>query len=314
MSKSDKTQFATEAYEEFREGADLFKKFEGVPEEQVIHAMRIASGILGQGFDITYIKKLKDINEKLEMGHKFRLPFNGLLLGGAQDKKSFAYIIKNFLQAQRLPFPVISIEYETDIPHGEHKCKGVVLLAEEIERPERFPLIKLQIFKKMQSYREGRYVWSALKYEFMIDFEKITSDDDTLFDFATINTWENTDTPTPQRMENLNAELKAFLEFLLALSCKNTEVQEAHPVSQKIIKMREKKGLKPLPKYNEIVINTSANKPGVAGESRKGGYNVATHARRGHIRRLNGSVTWVTATVVNAHLGDIQKDKTYRLK
>lgn len=303
MSKYSKsTQYATEALMEFQEGANILKTLDHVPMEKKVHALKMASSMLGQTFDLTYLTNLRENCQKIENATKFRLPFNGHLMEGVADDKSFAYVVKNFLQAQRLPFPVICLEYGTDNVHSEDTpCRAIVLLAEEIERPDQMPLIKLKVFKKVQ-LREGRsFAWSNLKYEYNIDFEKITSQDDDVFSFINILEWQLTEKATPEKLKLISSELRIFLEFLLALSCKNLEVRKSYPPSPKENKYREKKGLPQYPQYNEIVINVaqstkkSSNSSTTSMSSPK-----SPHLRRGHIRRLEDKIVWVSSAVINS--------------
>lgn len=318
MSKQSKTtQFATEALVEFTEGANVLKTLDHVPMDQKLKALKLASSMLGQTFDLTYLTNLRDNCRKIELATKFRLPFNGHLMEGVADDKSFAYVVKNYLNAQRLPFPLISLEYSTDHIHNQNTpCRAVVLLAEELERPDQLPLIKLKVFKKVQ-LRDGRpYAWSNLKYEYIIDFEKICSQDDDSFDFITILEWELTDKATYSKLQLIHSELQVFLEFLLALSCKNLEVRKSYPPSLKENKYREKKGLPQYPQYNEIVINVGSSSPKDKSlNTSSSNTNKSPHLRRGHIRRLEGKIVWVSSTVVNSEKSiSAVGVKSYRVK
>lgn len=318
MTKLTKsTQYATEALMEFQDGANILITLEHVPMAKKIQALKMASSMLGQTFDLTYLTNLRENCKKIEDATKFRLPFNGHLMEGVADDKSFAYVVKNFLQAQRLPFPVICLEYATDIFHNEDTpCRAVVLLAEEIERPDQLPLINLKVFKKVQLQEGKAFAWSNLKYEYNIDFEKITSQDADIFSFINILEWELTDKGTHETLKSISTELRVFLQFLLALSCKNLEVRKSYPPSPKENKYREKKGLPLYPQYNEIVIN-------IAQSAKKQSNNATTslgstkspHLRRGHIRRLDDKIVWVSSAVINSDKSASAVGvKTYKVK
>lgn len=317
MSKS--SQLITEAYTEFKEGAEVLNVLANIPMEEKVAALKMASAMLGQTFDLTYIENLQLNCKKIESSTKFRLPFNGSLMEGVADDKSFAYVVKNFLQAQRLPFPLIALEFESDIPHHEDvPCKGVVILAEEIERPDRYPLINIKVFKKIQLRAKSKYSWSNLKYEYVLDFEKISSDSDDLYDFIKIKNWELTSTPNESKLEIVALELRAFLEFMLALSCKNLEVRKSFPPSPKENAYRVRKGLPEYPQYNEVVLSVSSSgkttKTGLNPKGSGGGIK-SPHLRRGHIRRLDDKVVWVTPAVINAGSTDKSaKQKSYNVK
>lgn len=318
MTKHTKTtQYATEALMEFQEGATILETLEHVPMAKKIQALKMASSMLGQTFDLTYLTNLRVNCQKIDNATKFRLPFNGHLMEGVADDKSFAYVVKNFLQAQRLPFPVICLEYATDLIHNKDTpCRAVVLLAEEIDRPDQLPLIKLKVFKKVQ-LREGKaFAWSNLKYEYNIDFEKITSQDDDIFSFIKVLEWELTDKGTPEKLELISAELRVFLEFLLALSCKNLEVRKSYPPSPKENKYREKKGLPLYPQYSEIVINvTHSAKKQTNSSTSYMSSTKSPHLRRGHIRRLEDKIVWVSSAVINSEKSaNAVGVKTYRMR
>lgn len=303
MAKNTKsTQYATEALMEFQEGANILKTLDHVPIEKKIRALKMASSMLGQTFNLTYLTNLRTNCQKIECATKFRLPFNGHLMDGVADDKSFAYVVKNFLQAQRLPFPLICLEYETDIDHNKDTpCRAVLLLAEEIETSDRLPKIQLKIFKKVQLRKGNAFAWSNLKYEYIIDFEKITSQDADVFSFIKILEWELTEKGTPEKLEMITSELRVFLEFLLALSCKNIDVRKSHPPSPKENKYREKKGLPQYPQYNEVVINVNhSSKKQMSSSNTSMSSTKSPHLRRGHIRRLEDKIVWVSSAVINS--------------
>lgn len=99
----------------------------------------------------------RKILDKKNIQH-FILPENGHLMDDHLINKSFSEIIQKYLIDQRLPFPIISIEFDTndsDLPKDEVKNLKTLIIAQEHKEPDESSSEKLpskKILNKKKSY------------------------------------------------------------------------------------------------------------------------------------------------------------------
>ncbi len=116
-------------------------------------------------------------------------------------------------------------------------------------------------------------------------------------------------------MSDTAEEIFVVLGLCVSLSCSNVGIVDT-PAPEKLNKKRVKNGRMPFYGYKEIVIKPAANgsagsKAGCAFEGRQ---SPRLHARRGHIRHLQGGEkrVWVSAAMVGSGTKGVVKS-TYRV-
>lgn len=112
---------------------------------------------------------------------------------------------------------------------------------------------------------------------------------------------------------DLRDEVTAAIEFCLLMNCSNIRPKEIK-ASEALNKKRAKSGKIPFFSHHVIVVDDATNKQGATSqEDSFTGVQMRSHARRGHIRRLqSGKTTFVRPTIVGkASLGFVEK--TYQV-
>lgn len=319
-TKSDKTQYIGQAIKEFEEYLRMSEQFAYKESDSMLEIMRKAKQRNELGLLTCYDEKAKELTANLQNAVKFRLPDHGALMSGVTEGKTLPFIINNFLHEQHLPFPQIALEYTTSNFTSEGvKYRASIIYVEEVLREDKPALLRVNIMKNVKSDYAERYTWSFLKYALEIDFEKANSDTTEYFDFVKSIKWDEADSTNPKAaIINTQNEIEVLLQFMLALSCKNVEVNQGHEPNPKENQKRKEKGHALQYRYNTVHINTTRAAAGKAeGQANNGatGRTVSPHLRRGHIRRYENKNIWVESTVVKADKADGSlKAKQYVVK
>lgn len=111
----------------------------------------------------------------------------------------------------------------------------------------------------------------------------------------------------------LSVEIQAIAELVALSQCRNVRYEKtAAPVA--LQRRRAQRGRLPLYDLHTLVLDAGeAHASGSTGSGASTGRSVATHIRRGHIRRLASGLTWVRSTVV-APFNARTVEKTYAVR
>jgi len=82
------------------------------------------------------------------------------------------------------------------------------------------------------------------------------------------------------------------------INCANVHTEVIEP-PEKLNRKRQANGKQPLFSYNVLQLGDDKNSSSERGTGASS--SPRTHLRRGHLRRQNGKVIWVRATMVNPH-------------
>jgi len=263
-----------------------------------------------------------DFADEIEQAQHFAVPDNGLVLDTGLkglDRRNV-----------RLPFPLITVECYVD-PNGP--AGG--LLPGEISTPKRLFLAKefegTSWYDGKPGIWVGQCVWGngswAPGYVAAViprDFDEEPYEapaDASSPHFPAILAYPfqeliqrmvATGTPIETIHEgapsDISGEVRALLELIEALSCRNVEAIEIETVDPKVNARRIKAGKVPM-QVTKMLTIVSPLRDGGGGSSVPTGRTVRQHLRRGHIRRLPSGNIWIEQTVVGDPLkGSVEKD------
>ena len=235
----------------------------------------------------------------------FRLPDNGQLFTWPKGKK-LSDIASDYCSTLRLPFPLIAIEYAVPnaelremAPENTYRHDAAIILAFEEGRAEGKYII-LSPLRRI--FVDGRKLWAPENFAVAI----ATSDN-------SIQILPQTEEggiiggTSSLAVEDTQASVIVFVNFMAALACSNSVAMDAPPPSPKLNAKRRKAGKTPFFTYKILTISGNSPQNSEAGGGTHGSPRV--HLRRGHIRRLPEKTVWVNACVVgDKSKGLIQKD------
>lgn len=273
-------------------------------------------------FALSTMKWYKHIIDLMEQAVKFRVPKDGKILQDIVDGKSIQSVICSYLTDYKLPFPIICIECENEV-FADHEnfvadnmeYKGTIAIVYQTERENLNPLFHMIILNKCRETPKSPFEWLSIPYTLDVDLEQGRTHDK-WGDIVKGKPYHPS-IPVLSLYNDCQHEVSMFIQFLIALSCKNVSMRKGFPPSISENQKRSKKGKAKLNQYYDIVIETKfgekpindKDKPikGIASGSK------APHLRRGHIRHYEGKNVWIESVFVNAHKGTAQP-KTYRIK
>lgn len=311
MSKSkhgSTTQFVTEATDKLNK---LIREAEEIVKRNPFNT-----------FAQVVTKRYKHIINLMEQSVKFRVPKDGRILEDVVDGKSIQDVIRSYLTDYRLPFPIICIECENEV-FADHEnfiednmeYKGTIAIVYQTERENMNPLFHMIILNKCRENAKSPFEWFAMPYTLDVDLERGRTHDK-WGDIVTAKAFHPS-VPLVNLYNDCQHEVSMFIQFMIALSCKNVSMRKGFPPSASENQKRSKKGKAKFNQYYDIVIETKfgekaindKDKPikGIASGSK------APHLRRGHIRHYEGKNVWIESVFVNAHKGAAQP-KNYRIK
>lgn len=317
--KSEKSQYVGQAIQQYENYLKMAERFKYKESDNLIQVMLKAKQRSEIGMLTTYDEKAEKLLVDLKTCVKFRLPDNGAVMSGVTEGKTLPFIINNFLYEQHLPFEKISLEYNTSNTTSDGiKYRASIIYVEEVPREGKRALLRVNILKNLKNSYDEKYSWSFLKYALEVDFEKVNNDTAQYFDFVSVLKWDESDMTNPKEtITNTQNEIEVLMQFMLALSCKNVEVNKGYEPNPKENKKRQEKGHVLQYRYNTIHINTAREVAKGVNQSGNGasGRTVSPHLRRGHIRRYENKNIWVESTVVKADKADSSmKAKNYVVK
>lgn len=111
--------------------------------------------------------------------------------------------------------------------------------------------------------------------------------------------------------EFCGAHITCLAELCCLLACRNLTTERGEP-PPKLNKRRAERGHPPLREFNVVVVKMDEIRRIGAGEAQGEHASPRGHVRRGHIRRLEKGLTWVSACVVNPGFGFV--DKRYEIR
>lgn len=320
MAKTEKSQYVAQVIRDYEKYFSSTEELRYKESDSLVEVMRKATQRSALGIFTAYEDNVIVLQDKLKSSVKFRLPENGSVMNGVTEGKTLPFIINNFLYEQHLPYPQITLEFDTNnITADNRKYRASVIYVEEIPREEgQRALLRANIVKKVKNGFDEHYSWSYLKYALEIDFAKVNSDTADYFDFVTVFKWDESDQTSPKEtIQNTRHEIEVLLQFMLALSCRNVEVKQEFAPNPKENAKRAQKGHTLKYQYNTITINTDKGGKSDAGHGNGTGTGrtVSPHLRRGHIRRYENKNVWIESTVVKADKADDSlKAKKYVIK
>lgn len=248
--------------------------------------------------------EVNGIIKNIQSSVHFLLPDGGKIFDddfkGLQDKEL------------RLPFPKITLEFQDDrdfVIYAQefHKdqIKNTWLLSENDSDIWIFALI---MFKNIETNR-----WQLFDQSFAIPSKWDKSFNDEEFNFVTGALFDHLNLEIDKKtLQTFGYHLRALMEFLEALSCKNVTHQSVNIVSKAMNDKRIRKGKLPLYEVKELVINTTDKQGNLTSVGTNSYTPKRQHLRRGHIRRLEKGNIWVNSCIVgSAELGVI--NKTYKI-
>lgn len=268
------------------------------------------------------LSKTKQMQENAIRGRKildkkniqhFILPENGHLMDDHLINKSFSEIIQKYLIDQRLPFPIISIEFDTndsDLPKDEVKNLKTLIIAQEHKEPdESSSYISLQCIHEL-SLNEN-LIRLAVPETFLIDI-----DADRIKARHGVCTYYYDDNGNKgilnKDINNAYSSISKVIALLVALSCKNVTFKKSPPPNKKVNQVRQQKGLTAHRSYNFIVIDTT-QAPNLNTSNHSSSSTKSMHIRRGHVRHYEDRNVWIEQTVINANKSELI-NKNYKVK
>lgn len=266
----------------------------------------------------------KETIRRLRESVKFHVPYGGNIMIDMINGMSFKESVNNYLTTYRLPFPLITLEYDFFVDENSPEFiesnlpyTATLIMVHEELRDGLNPLLYVRLVNKIFSPFSKKYEWHCLPYDVVVDLEKCRQDDHFLnfTSIIPINEKILKEHNNNDFINDTGNELGVLLQFLIAMSCRNVTSNPEIPPSSIENKKRIKKGLEKRYEYRNIIINTKSGVTQVGKELKKnGGGTVATHIRRGHIRHLEDKNIWIEQTVVNADKGGSPSQKNYVIK
>lgn len=266
---------------------------------------------------------------------KYQLPDNGQYI--SRDKP-----LPVGMKPQRLPFKLVSLEIPfSESRNDEIREEGLIvstkrhILAREVSRIHEDrgfnfdPVEPDGIHIQIVSWIDDGQMWipspsaGYLPYDDQIVFYSESSSSKREYYMSVV---ENALPDYFQQMarmigyqqvlnngaKDMADEVRALVEFLQVLACRNVEQKEIAP-PEKLNKRRIKKGLEPF----DIVRTLTVDNIAIGGSSgpvgNASGYQVREHLRTGHIRRLADRQVWVRDTIVAAGSNAGRVAKEYRV-
>lgn len=267
-------------------------------------------------------KRYEEVNALMEKAVKFRVPKDGKVLEDVVNGKTIQDVIKSYLTDYQLPFPLITIECENAV-FADHEnfvadnmeYKGTIAIVYQTIRENTNPIFHMIILNKCRESEKHPFEWFVLPFTLDIDLERARVYDK-WSDIVTATAFHPS-VPLMNLYNDCQHEVSMFIQFMIALSCKNVSMKKGFAPSSTENQKRTKKGKAKLHQYYDIVIETKFGEK-LIGDSTspiKGisSGSKAPHLRRGHIRHYEGKNVWIESTFVNAHKGSAQP-KTYRIK
>lgn len=266
----------------------------------------------------------KETIRRLRESVKFHVPYGGNIMIDMINGMAFKDSINNYLSTYRLPFPLITLEYDFHVDENSPEFiesnlpyTATLIIAHEELREGLNPLLYVRLVNKIFSPYSNKYEWHCLPYDVVVDLDKCRQDDHftNFTSIIPINEEYMLEHNQKDFLNDTENELGVLLQFLIAMSCRNVTSNAEIPPSAIDNKKRIKKGLEKRYEYRNIIINTKSGATQV-GKNLKahGGGTVATHIRRGHIRHLEDKNIWIEQTVVNADKGTTPTKKNYIIK
>lgn len=252
----------------------------------------------------------EEILNKSGLQH-FILPDNGQLMDDHLMEKPFKEIIVKYLGDQKLPYPLLSIEFNiTGEQDEEIENLCSLLIVENVyEENDSSPYIKIEAIHSLKV--KGKVINYAVPEIFILDVDASRIESRKGICCYYIDK-DGQKAILQENISNAYSTISKVIALLVALSCKNVTHTKSKSPSIKQNQMRQKKGLTSLKTYSYIVVDTSDSSPvGVAAPSK--GTGKSTHIRRGHIRHYENKNVWIEQTVINPNKTDLVQ-KTYKVK
>lgn len=254
----------------------------------------------------------KHILSKKHIQH-FILPENGYLMDEHLVDKSFGEIVQKYLKDQRLPFPLLSIEFDCTLEGQEHdqvkNLKTLLIVQEHNELNEEKPYLSIESIHELRI--GDRAIRFAVPETFLLDI-----DADRVKERNGVCTYYYSNNAEKgvlnQNIHNGYASISKVLALLVALSCRNVGIQKTPPINKKINQERQRKGLTAHRSYNFIVVDTTFDQK-ISSSAKSTGSSKSTHVRRGHVRHYQDKNIWIEQTVINANKSELTQ-KTYKVK
>ena len=217
---------------------------------------------------------ISEIQKMISLSVAFNLPNDGVILDCVKDDGSYKPNIENMT---KLPFNVTSLSFE-----GNNKTTKHFILAFE-DNKNRINVISF--------FRMPKTNWQLLPSIVFCRKDELRTD--LLFELKS---------EFDSKKESLNTlamyAIKAFFEFLEALSCRNVEQTIIQKCDKALNARRINKGKLPL--YEERILTIKVNAKQGTGTRTGTHESPRQHLRRGHIRRLESGNIWVNACVVGS--------------
>lgn len=227
----------------------------------------------------------------------------------------------------KLPYPIVVLEYLARSDDGE-KRNGY---AETLMGEDRTEIHGQRIIIATQtsddeiiinciSFVDRLNEWFFQPFQLVLYAKKTFNDEHNAMDFHhRIDPLLNVHLHTPdwetQGMANMADELRAVLEFLEALSCKNINATRV-PVDRKANNLARLRGAKPFDVYHILTVDTAArvsegNEEWTDGDRSR----PREHLRMGHARhyKKSGIKLWIQSMIINAGVGG-KVTKDYRIE
>lgn len=228
---------------------------------------------------------------------KFSLPKNGWIL---KDKE---YKALSGLEEVRLPYPCVALEYEFYQP----EIPKVIVFAKEV------------LWEGSRYIAQTSAVYSA-SHKMWIFFPEVYVPTMDTFGPDGFAGWRSVAIrPSLNALEEMRRglskehfarEIRVVLDFLNALACSNTEIEN---IGRRKRNKSAKSRALPFDEYHCLVLRRESCDHS-AGKSAQGDRRgPREHIRRGHVRRYkSGKCTWVNSTIVAAGCGG-RVDKDYAI-
>ena len=267
--------------------------------------------------------KLESLRNSLETAVHFSIPHGGKILD--DDLKGL-----DGLNSIRLPFPTITISFDTEYSDGTISPLLAVFMEIEdprVDDPECPELVGACFFQEPSS---NMWTLSPFQTNLRNNLNGVSMGVNE-YGHAVVNADTSVELFFPTMLEAIQAEdesdVKCALEFFKnvvslcgypmlslceALVCSNVTFRPKNPVSQRIKEKRKRLGRSPIHEINELVISARGKVLRDYGSGNTTGRTVCQHLRRGHIRVIqSGRKVWVNSCVVGA--GESLKKNIYRV-